>query len=461
MKGINNWSFKPYHPPLYGDEQIYVSRIAPLRNSVIINWFTEDGSGGEFVVNYKKTADIKYSILHTSDTKIIIDGLDENCDYEFYITNTVSKSRVRLFRTGYVPGIVVNYLHPKDDVYKFSGQYLCSPSLLKLDDGTLLASMDVFEGNAPQNLTLIYKSTDGGQTWEHLTELFPCFWGKLFLHKGAVYMFAISTEYGDVLIGRSDDGGRTFGMPTVISRGSCSNKQAGFHKAPMPLTSNNGRLWTAVDYGAWSIENKHASALFSISEDDDLLVAENWLITEPVLYNSDWQGTVRGKSAGCLEGNAVVTPEGDVVNVLRYQTNGCEPSYGKAMILKADTENPEKPLEFYKVIDFSGNLSKFDILYDEISGQYVSIITGNEKNQGRNILSLAASKNLYDWYTVCDLIDYTHENPQYAGFQYISFLIDGNDILYLSRTALNEPHNFHDANYSTFHKIENFRSLLK
>lgn len=46
-------------------------------------------------------------------------------------------------------------------------------------------------------------------------------------------------------------------------------------------------------------------------------------------------------------------------------------------------------------------------------------------------------------------------------FSMWNFLIDGDDILYLSRTALNQPHNFHDSNYTTFHRIENFRIFLK
>lgn len=460
MKGYNKWGYRPYHPLLYGGEMIYISKIAPYTNLVEIDWFDETGFTGEYNFYYKKLSDENYTLIKVDFETIVIDGLQENVDYQFYIENNVNKSKIRLFRTGYVPGKIVNYLHPKDNYYKFSGQYLCSPSIIKLNDGTLLASMDLFEGSAPQNLSLIFRSEDNGESWIHLTELFPCFWGKLFTHKNDVYMLSMSTEYGDVLIGKSSDGGKSFTTPTVIARGSCLNKAAGFHKAPMPVINHNGRLWTAIDYGAWAIGG-HASSILSIDENDDLLCAENWSYTHPVQYNPDWEGAVTGKSAGCLEGNAVVTPEGDIVNMLRYQTNGCEPSYGKSVLLKVDVNDVEAPLTLHKIIDFQGNLSKFDIVYDDVSKHYLSIITGNKDHQGRNILSFAASKNLYDWETVCTLIDYTNSDPKMVGFQYISFLINGNDILYLSRTALNEPHNFHDANYITFHKIINFRSLLK
>ncbi len=36
---------------------------------------------------------------------------------------------------------------------------------------------------------------------------------------------------------------------------------------------------------------------------------------------------------------------------------------------------------------------------------------------------------------------------------------EGDDIIYLCRTALNGAHNFHDSNYSTFHRIKNFRNI--
>ncbi len=47
------------------------------------------------------------------------------------------------------------------------------------------------------------------------------------------------------------------------------------------------------------------------------------------------------------------------------------------------------------------------------------------------------------------------------GFQYLDWQFEGNDIIALSRTAYDdaegEAHNQHDANFITFHRIENFR----
>ena len=59
----------------------------------------------------------------------------------------------------------MNYHHPEDDAFAYSGRYLCSPSTVRLPDGALVASMDVFEGGCPQDLSFIFRSEDDGKTW--------------------------------------------------------------------------------------------------------------------------------------------------------------------------------------------------------------------------------------------------------------------------------------------------------
>ena len=74
-------------------------------------------------------------------------------------------------------------------------------------------------------------------------------------------------------------------------------------------------------------------------------------------------------------------------------------------------------------------------------------------------MSLFVSDDLDHWHTALDLIDYSHRDPLEFGFQYVYFEIEANDILYVCRTAMNGAHNFHDSNYTTFHRIKNFRNL--
>ena len=252
-----------------------------------------------------------------SDT-VRIDGLVDEQDYEFCLARVGQRaeSAVRLVRTGQAPGTIVNYLHPEDEVYAFSGHSLCSPTLVRLPSGALLAGMDVFAGQyGNSKLTLLFKSTDNGENWRYVTDIYPSFWPKLFVHRGALYLLSVSQDYGDLLIGRSLDEGETWTAPTHIITG-CGPFEMGPHKAPMPVIEHNGRLYTGIDYGCWR-HHRHANGLLSIDVDADLLNAADWRFTPFTQFSADWPGAPLGPCPGCIEGNAVVAPDGTIANYLR------------------------------------------------------------------------------------------------------------------------------------------------
>jgi hypothetical protein len=68
------------------------------------------------------------------------------------------------------------------------------------------------------------------------------------------------------------------------------------------------------------------------------------------------------------------------------------------------------------------------------------------------------------WLVHTDVLNYQDngwgEDDLKVGFQYVDWFFDGEDIIFVSRTALNGAYNFHNANYMTFHTLENFRSFL-
>lgn len=230
------WNYKHYIP-LHETKRAaapYICRIAPSASGFAFDFMDMAPEPAAYRLIWRLRDSEETQSMRLDGFSGVVDGLAPETDYAFRVERSDGiSSTERLVRTGEVPGIVVNYLHPDDPEYAFSGRYLCSPSLLRLPDGKLLASMDFFASGAPQNLTLIYVSRDEGKTWTHLTELFPCFWGKLFLCEGRLYMLGCSTEYGDLLIGRSDDGGASWTAPTVLLRGSCHCKEVGWHRAPM------------------------------------------------------------------------------------------------------------------------------------------------------------------------------------------------------------------------------------
>ena len=158
-----------------------------------------------------------------------------------------------------------------------------------------------------------------------------------------------------------------------------------------------------------------------------------------------------------IEGTLTADPDGKLINIMRFG------KYQTALVYAVNTEDHEAPLTYERCMPFPGNYSKFMIKYDEISQKYYSIATrvyDRSHTSDRNLLSFVCSDDLKEWRVICDLHDHRHEDREKVGFQYVDFEIEGEDIIYLCRTAINHARNFHDANYSTFHRIEKFRDLI-
>ncbi len=473
MSGMNAWSCRSLtleDDSLSNLGCIDIVRIIPGDASVSIEWSDKDineiNDKAYYKVAYKKRGDtgIKETVCGNDPVgRVEIDRLHNGVDYEVYVSaedpatgRILGKSHARLFRTGTVPGVIINYVHPNDPSYRLAGHFIGSPSIVKLGDGRLVASHDLFAIGADQNLSKIYRSEDGGASWEYLTDLYPCFWGKLFIHKEALYMLSMSTEYGELLIGRSDDGGETWTAPRSILPGKSCGEGAP-HKGPMPVVPYKGRLWTVIDY-LW--ENKgYVHGIASVPEDSDISEPKNWTVSPFPLYNPGGPGSV-------LEGNVVVSPDGGLVIVPRYIPAANLPDYGLTALFRIDSGNPSAYPAFIRTVKFHGNSSKFTVQQDKKSQKYwalVNRVTLNDIKQ-RNIVTLVCSDDLEKWDLVRDVINLQDngwpEDHTEAAFQYLDWIIDENDILAVSRTAINGADSFHNANHLTFHRIEDFRNMV-
>ncbi len=161
--------------------------------------------------------------------------------------------------------------------------------------------------------------------------------------------------------------------------------------------------------------------------------------------------------ASTIEGSVVLAPDGKLLNIMRFSKRGYAIKY------EIDTKDTEKQLKYDGLIKPNVGESKFEIQYDEVSKRYYTIASYMHKecnSWARNLLSLITSSDLETWEHIIDIVDYTDKDWEKYGFQYVDFLFDGEDIIFLCRTAMNNANTFHDTNYCTFHKIENFRSLL-
>ncbi|MEG2088121.1 MAG: hypothetical protein RR022_07945, partial [Angelakisella sp.] len=90
----------------------------------------------------------------------------------------------------------------------------------------------------------------------------------------------------------------------------------------------------------------------------------------------------------------------------------------------------------------------------------VNNITGSNMKQ-RNVLSLISSLDMLHWTLQRGILNYEDNNywedSTQVGFQYVDFTFDGEDIVLVSRSAINGAYNYHNANHVTVHRIRQYR----
>ncbi|MEM7539563.1 MAG: sialidase family protein [Chloroflexota bacterium] len=358
--------------------------------------------------------------------------------------------------------------------------YLGSPSIARLPNGDLIATHDYFGPKCPRNheneehLTSVYLSHDDGAQWQNISHIANAYWSSLFVHRETLYLLGVSQQYGSIVIRRSDDGGYTWTHPAdeqsgLLFRGGPYRQAPNYHCAPVPVVEHNGRLYRAFEDCTPNVWGSGFCALvISAAADADLLNSTSWTMSNKLAYDPAWTPTSWGEveRPGWLEGNIVVTPSSELWNILRFNS---KPAVEKAAIVNVSADG--RHLSFDPkcgFIDFLGGMSKFTIRRDETTGLYLTISNNNTdpaNARQRNVLSLHRSKDLLQWDHAATLLEddsgLSHQvSIDTVGFQYVDWIFDGTDILYLVRTAYDGAHNYHDSNRITFHKCNDYRKLL-
>ena len=364
---------------------------------------------------------------------------------------------------------------------ELTNTYLGSPSILRLPDGALLASHDYFglrgcpkNHEAEESLTSIYRSEDDGITWDNVTHIMNCYWSSLFSHRGSVYILGTSQQYGSIVIRRSDDGGFTWTHPAdessgLLFRGGPYREAPNYHCAPVPVLEHDGRLYKAFEDADPPVHGpSFHSCVVSVPVDADLLDAANWTISNKIPFNPDWvPRDWEPPARPCwLEGNIVVAPNGELWNILRLNAR---PMVNRAVIVKVSEDGSQISFDPDNgFIDFPGGGTKFSIRHDKQSGLYLALVnkvTNPDWPSQRNILSLSVTQDLVNWRVVKTLMQddsglTAEDSARLTGFQYVDWQFDGDDIIYLVRTAYRGAIRYHDSNRIIFLKLRDFRALL-
>lgn len=343
-----------------------------------------------------------------------------------------------------------------------------------LPDGSYLAACTMGLSSGPQ----MYISADKGKTWtKHgkfdVRKNKISNYHNLFVHRGVLYFMGVGPDRDGLRICRSTDGGVTWTKAENSKSGVIL--EGFYHTAPVPVTIADGRIWRACETFSETSSDKWPF-MISAPEDSDLLDASNWTKTNTVgLGLKEIEGF---KMTGSLiEGNAVVAPDGKVVNLIR--TNSLYTSDYATILHTEGVDslyfNPETDW-----VHMPGGGKKFTVRFDPVSGMYWSLTNpddgskdythlGVERKRGishsliRNKLVLICSPDLVNW-RECKTVMFDPD-PFFHGFQYADWVFDGNDIAAVVRVGAPEsrglPNRQHDSNMMTFIKVENFRELAR
>ncbi len=369
--------------------------------------------------------------------------------------------------------------------------YLGSPSLVLLPGGDMLASHDYFGPGCPGdpvgkgNLSSLYRSADNGETWSNISHISGLIWGSLFIHRERLYLIGVSRQFGNIVIRRSEDGGFTWSDPTeaksgLLFPGGEGEELPNYHGSAMPVLAHRGRLYTTFedarkpntllpgggnDRGVTDIQ----AFVISVAEEDDLLNASNWRMSNKLDLNADLAPDAEGwpklLDLNWREGCLVAAPKDELWSMMCVKGR---PQVQKTAIVKVEDEGRRVSFDpGTGFIDFPGAMTKFTIRLDASTGTYWTLTSPNTDpspfNQ-RNVLALYNSTDLLTWDLRATLLKddsdlSPEESAAVTGFQYAGWQFDGADIPFVLRTAYDGAHNYHDSNRITFHRVKNFRDL--
>ncbi|MBO4355279.1 MAG: hypothetical protein J5850_00305 [Clostridia bacterium] len=303
-------------------------------------------------------------------------------------------------------------------------------------------------------VTVLRKSLDNGKTWSELSRVPKMRWGSMFVHDGSLYICGTNIDTDGIMFVRFNESGTDYEL-SEYDFGSGET-------APNSVLEAYGRVFIAL-----------GKAVISADCGSDLLKFESWTVSSPVadMLSREWflkaSGVEQASRFRTLEGNMVLGKDGKIYDILRCES---QPNSGFAAVaeLSRDGKTASIVESCNSLIRMPTSVSKFVIRYDDVSGKYISLPSINTIKgfaDQRSVLGLVSSDDLFNWkFNEYILSDREMMNPVCSAykhaFQYVDFVIDGDDIIMLIRESTGRTNIWHDGNHITFYRIRNFRKYL-
>ncbi len=361
--------------------------------------------------------------------------------------------------------------------------YVEGCGLERFSDGTLVAAVPVVprlqwtvERRIEHSVVHLMGSKDGGRTWQSLSDL-PYYSGIPWIHDGKLYLFASTpgikkARNDDLLLLRSDDGGKSWSAPVTITKGHLWN----CHTA-MAITSNH--LYLAVD--DLSFGPRRGPCVLSGDLGADLMNPASWRRSPTVPLPEIPASLTDPKYAEYpnqyLEPNVILVD--GKVRVLAVMKPKHQATANLCAVLDVTDAEGKLELAFTQYSPMPGGHLKFFTRWDEASKMFWMTSNlaadsqgindwyeegskrGNFRTDGRlggndrRFLMLHYSLDGLNWMPAGCVAQAAKVSQS---FMYATPVIDGDDLAIIARSSVNAP-NQHDADYATFHRVKNFRQL--
>lgn len=361
-------------------------------------------------------------------------------------------------------------------------QYVEGCGLERLSDGTLVAVVPVVprsqwsaERRVRQSRIHILTSADGGVTWRAASQL--NFYSAVpWIHRGKLYLFANKggTKYrnDDLVLLRSDDGGKSWSEPVLLFEGHYWNCHTG-------IVIKDNKLYWAMGDLSFGMSKRGPRAIAGDLSRDPMNPAA-WRISNPVPFPGipESLGNAKFTERGSwyLECN-VVDVRGNLRILNTVKAFG-QTTTNLSGVFDLKDNGKELGLKFTQFNSMPGGHLKFCVVCDEASKLFWATSNYAVDSQGmldlwnntadeqgkkqfktggndRRFLMLSYSLDGLNWFQAGCVA----RAPKLSqSFMYGKLMVDGDDLVVIARSNINGP-NLHDADSATFHRVRNFREL--
>ncbi|MFC1452330.1 sialidase family protein [Verrucomicrobiota bacterium] len=340
-----------------------------------------------------------------------------------------------------------------------------APALVILPDGRLLCSVELWSRDDTANRLyghsrcLIFASDDAGTSWHELARL-PFATGKFLARDARLWFIGSGTGWNGLWVTCSEDRGETWSGPTQVFDGKTYSASTGW------VVDDGTLYWAMDDMNPARAERR----VFAVAADlrAELRDPQTWRKSNAIEHPGVPQSLGRGPhhSGTWLEPNVVRVDDRLAlivrVRVSESNADGVVPNLGAVCDLD-DTEGALR-LTFSHYYPIPGAQNHFHIVPDEHNGLFwmtSNLVTGVARQlyrgwgKERRFLMLHYSVDAQNWFPAGVLAMWPKETQ---AFNYCTPVIDGDDLLFVSRTA-EQAANQHDNDTITFHRVPDFRQL--